>query len=181
MRAMTFLRHIIGLMLIAAICPQALSEPQSYRRKTTARNLRPVEAPKSRNAAMPPDTIPIDTLEAQGFPGAIRLSGYDKPLRSPRESLFVTNRTSYDIDGLILSMTYLDASGRELHSRSITVRCDIPAGLTRKIDFRSWDCQQSFYYKLSPKPRRDGATPYDVKCRVTAIIVPSTSGRTSHD
>lgn len=178
---MPYLRHIIASVLLAVISMQALAEPQVYRRKTTAKNLRPAELPASSNAAAVPDTIPLDTLEARGLAGAIRLSGYDKPLRSPRESLFVTNRTPYDIDGLLISLTYFDSADRELHSRSVTVRCDLPAGVTRKIDFRSWDLQQSFYYKLSPKPRRDGATPYDVKCRVTAIIIPSTSDRTSHD
>lgn len=171
-------------IFIAAIALIALTtsivSATDQRRRSTRKNLR--LAPSSVTATVTaPDTIPIDSLTAPDGKSPIRLSGYDKPLRSSRESLFITNNTSRDIDGIVLSIDYFDASGRKLHSRAVTVRCDLPQGQTRKIDFPSWDTQQSFYYKLSPKPRRDGATPYDIRCHATAIIVPSTSVRTNPD
>lgn len=111
-----------------------------------------------------------DTLHGP-ITDSIYLAGYDKPLRSTRESLFVTNRSDRDIDGLVIETEYRDMAGRQLHKRTVTISCDIPAGETRRVDFRSWDRQQSFYYRLSPKPKRSQATPYDVTCRTIGVIV----------
>ena len=180
MKAMNLPRILSAVVLTVWFMTATDSYAQSQRRRTTRKNLKPIHMTEKRPVSVP-DTIALDTLDSPDNHLKVRLSGYDKPLRSTRESLFATNRTPYDIDGIILKLTYIDSSGRELHSRLVTVRCDIPRGATRKIDFRSWDSQQSFYYKLSPKPKRDGATPYDIKCHATAIIIPSTSVRNSHD
>lgn len=173
------LHIVIAAIALAAMAASTVGA-SDQRRRTTRKNLRLVPTSVTATVAAP-DTIPIDSLVTSDAITPIRLSGYDKPLRSSRESLFVTNNTSRDIDGIVLSIDYFDASGRKLHSRMVTVRCDVPQGQTRKIDFPSWDTQQSFYYKLSPKPRRDGATPYDIRCHATAIIVHSTSARNNPD
>lgn len=100
---------------------------------------------------------------------SVTLAGYDKPLRSHRETLFVSNHLQADITYLIVHCEYYDMKGRQLHATDHKITCDIPAGETRQIYFSSWDKQQSFYYYLSSRPRRVDATPYKVKCRVTAV------------
>lgn len=179
----SMLRRRICLVILTATLAALIGvevNAAEQRRRTTRKNLRLAPANITATVAAP-DTILVDSIATADGEAPIRLSGYDKPLRSPRESLFVTNNTTLDIDGIVLALDYFDKSGRKIHSRSVTVRCDLPKGQTRKIDFASWDIQQSFYYKLSPQPRRDGASPYDIRCHATAIIVPSTSGRTNPD
>lgn len=105
----------------------------------------------------------------------ITLAGFDKPLRSGYETMFVTNQSDKHLLGIIVECNYTDSHNRQLHRRTITIPCDIPAGQTRQVKFRSWDTQQSFYYRLSPKPRRSEATSFDVTCTVIALITPKTA------
>lgn len=100
----------------------------------------------------------------------ITLAGFDKPLRSNYESMFVKNLTDKHLIGLIVECNYTDNSKRQLHQRTLTIPCNIPAGQTRQVRFRSWDTQQSFYYRLSSRPRRAEAVPFDVTCTVLAVI-----------
>ena len=109
-------------------------------------------------------------------PEEVRLSGYDKPLASRVESLFVTNGLNRDICGLEIILTYTDLQGRTLHEATRRIRTDVPAGTTRRVQFPSWDTQNSFYYRHSRRPRTANVTPYDVTCRVTRyILIPSDS------
>ncbi len=110
------------------------------------------------------DTITVTDAE-------VRLSGYDKPLRATRESLFVTSSLSDTIHALRLRLDYYDMSGRRLHSRDIDIKADIPPSETRSVNFKSWDTQKSFYYHLGAKPRSGTATPYDVKAHIIHIII----------
>ena len=168
---MPYLRHIIASVLLAVISMQALAEPQVYRRKTTAKNLRPAKLPASSNAAAVPDTIPLDTLEERGLAGAIRLSGYDKPLRSRRETFFATNTGEGTVGRLAFTISYFDTDGRLMHRASHNVDAPIPAGETRQIGLRSWDTQQAFYYERSAVPARtEQATPYRVSIAVDTVF-----------
>ncbi|MCM1293185.1 MAG: hypothetical protein NC230_06380 [Bacteroides sp.] len=99
-----------------------------------------------------------------------RLSGYDKPLRSNNESIFVTNTGEKRITALTLNIEYIDQSGRMLHSRKLTINCDIPSGETRMLTFKSWDKQHSFVYLRSTKPKRSDHTVYDIRCKVEQIV-----------
>lgn len=108
----------------------------------------------------------IDTL-AVGQ-GAIVMSGYDKPLRSNRETAFFTNNTNHHVAALVLNITYLDAKKRTLHKRRQVVKCSLPAGETRQLAWTSWDRQQSFVYALSRKPRVEAST-YDITCSIDSI------------
>ncbi len=101
----------------------------------------------------------------------ISLSGYEKPLRSRTETVFATNHSEHHISKLHLTISYHDMQGRELHTRSISVRCDIPPGTTRLITFPSWDKQQVFYYRLSSKPVRADGTPYDIHCSCDSATI----------
>lgn len=107
--------------------------------------------------------------------GEISLAGYDKPLRSRKETIFVSNALadSSSITALRLTITYRDSQGRQLHKTSRWIQADIPHSETRQLSFPSWDTQQSFYYRLSKKPRTT-ATPYDITATVdSATIVPA--------
>lgn len=104
----------------------------------------------------------------------LKIRGYDKPLRSRRESFFVVNTDTCGFDTLYLTLTYYDSAGRMLHRRSVAVRADVPAGETRNVGIPSWDRQYAFYYYLSPRPARAAATPYRVTVSVDSVrILPS--------
>lgn len=113
-----------------------------------------------------------DTLTADSVVRQIVLSGFDKPLRSNRETFFVINHTDCRIISLTVEFSYLTLDGRMLHSRIVRVGCDVPAGETRQVSCRSWDLQQSFYYSLSQRPRRSAGTPFEVKSRVVSVVTP---------
>ncbi|MBD5220244.1 MAG: hypothetical protein HDS72_08470 [Bacteroidales bacterium] len=136
---------------------------------TTRRNLQPAPAQaatQSSQAAGPT----YDTIAA---PRAhlLDINGYDKPLRSRRETFFVTNNTTAPVASIAFTINYLDTSGRQLHSASQRVGVDIPAGETRQVSLRSWDEQQAFYYTRSAVPTRAAqATPYDVTITVDTIF-----------
>ncbi len=104
----------------------------------------------------------------------LKIRGYDKPLRSRRESFFVVNTDTCGFDTLYLTLTYYDNAGRMLHRRSVAVEADVPAGETRNVGIPSWDRQYAFYYYLSPRPTRAAATPYRVTVSVDSVrILPS--------
>ncbi|MCM1076937.1 MAG: hypothetical protein NC411_06220 [Bacteroides sp.] len=114
-------------------------------------------------------TAVYDTITANTQDG-IKLSGYDKPLNSRKESLFVTNKLNRSLYGVEIHLTYTDLNGRMLHETTELIRAEIPAGTTRRIDFRSWDVQNSFYYYKSRKPKTSNVTPFMVACEVTRYI-----------
>ncbi len=102
------------------------------------------------------DTIALDST-------CLRLSGYEKTLRSAVESLFITNKSEAELSGITLQIQYLDMKGRQLHSRLVTVDVTVPPGETRMGRFASWDKQKVWYYYLSdPVRTRMQATPYRV-------------------
>lgn len=100
----------------------------------------------------------------------IALRGYDKPLTSSHETLFATNHTRSRITGITLRIAYTDLSDRQLHERTVTIPADIPPGATRKLRFRSWDEQCSFYYHKSRQPRTPRVTPYAVKVSIVYAV-----------
>lgn len=107
----------------------------------------------------------------------ICLSGYDKPLNSRKESLFVSNRLPHEITALEIRLTYSDMADRMLHETVREIRADIPGGTTRRIEFPSWDRQNSFYYHKGRKPRVDNVTPYKVSCTVISYVTPSNDSK----
>ncbi len=103
-------------------------------------------------------------------PGDFDIAGYDKPLKSRRETMLVTNRTDRDVDSLYLTIDYRDLKGRQLHHRSLWTPGDIPAGETRMIEVRAWDVQGSYVYRHSATPR-SLHTPYDVTVTIDSVAV----------
>lgn len=131
--------------------------------RTTRRGLRVADTPEAESG------IKADTLHTPQ-PDAVRISGYDKPLRSSYETMFVTNSTGRHITALRIQLDYYDNAGNILHSRQCDIAADIPSGTTRQISLRSWDKQNSFYYRLSARPRKADATPYDIRCSILYLL-----------
>lgn len=101
----------------------------------------------------------------------IVLSGYDKPLRTSRETMLVTNNAPRETRSLAFTITYLDMDGRQLHERTDTLKASIPAGETRMVKFSTWDTQHSFYYHLGQRPRTARVTPYSIRARVNFVVL----------
>ena len=139
----------------------------AYAQTTTRHGLKPkndaVEAAASASAL-------IDTV-ANPAAHTVDINGYDKPLRSRRETFFVTNNGGRPTSSLAVTITYYDSSRRQLHSRHASLPLVIPVGETRQASLKSWDEQLSFYYLRSAVPSRaEQATPYDVKISVDTIF-----------
>lgn len=105
-------------------------------------------------------TAAADTVTPS--PGMLALSGFAKPLRSTRETLFLTNRSMRRLTHVTLLLVYTDSQGRQLHKRQVAMACDVPPGETRQLTFASFDRQHTFYYHLNGKPRTADGTPFHV-------------------
>ena len=99
----------------------------------------------------------------------IAISGYDKPLNSHKETFFATNKSNKTVKTIGITLNYFDRKNRQLHSATTTIDCSIPPGETRLLSIKSWDKQNSFYYHLSAKPRRQ-ATPYSVTHTINFVV-----------
>ncbi len=137
--------------------------------ETVARRQRTTRGKVSGRNVAEPAKAAVDSIIIPDS-SEVLLYGYDKPLRSRQETVFVANNTLHDITALIFTTRYIDTKGRQFHQQSRRVRADIPSGATRKIDYRSWDAQQSFYYVGSRRSRASG-TPYDVRLSVDTVFV----------
>lgn len=148
-----------AIALILALCALC-----AYADKTTRRGLRVSEQPrKEAKSAVSADTV-IPS------PGMIELSGYEKPLRSNKESLFITNATRRLLLETVVEISYFDESGRLLHRRQVSIKTDVPPGETRQATFSSWDRQRVMYYHRSGKPRTADGTPYRIKTEVKSAV-----------
>ena len=129
--------------------------------------------PGARVAAMksaPAATATADTIVS---PTDITVRGYDKPLRSRRESFFVTNNNDTDtLRAISVTIDYKDSSGRQLHRAVHRLACDIPPHQTRQLTYKAWDTQQKFYYTRSDVPNTTAqASPFDVAISVDTAFV----------
>lgn len=157
-------------LLIAIICASVLAAACD----AAARWRRPVrpDAPAARASKKTPSAPEHDTVDVDS--GLITVAGFEKTLRSSRESMFVTNHSALPVTALQLDITYKDMSGRMLHRQSQWVSADIPPGETRMVAIASFDRQNLFYYHLSPlPPRATRATPFKVWVEVPRIIHPN--------
>jgi len=145
---------VIILLSVAWLAYAALAQ----RRNTMSGRLKPVPAAVSQVF----DSVPAAH-------GDLTFSGYDKRLRSARETMFVTNNTGTDICQIIFHIDYSDMQGRQLHRRRCVCRLDLPAGGTRCVDIPTWDRQGSFYFHGSRRSRNPGV-PYAIKISPDTII-----------
>lgn len=156
------MRPSFAITAIALIALSAATDTAARRRNTTSRKL---SLPTATSCA----DAPFDTVAAH--PDSVRFYGYEKTLRSTRETMFVSNRsTSRTISTLIFTINYADTQGRMLHSRRVEHPTDIPPEQTRRIDIPSWDRQQTFYYTGSPRPRTS-AIPYCVTITPDTLLL----------
>ena len=109
--------------------------------KTLRGKLRTAATAKSENVPPAAETA-FDTICAPAA-DRVRLSGYDKPLGSRVESLFVSNSLGTGISEIEITLDYTDMQGRTLHQAVRRVRADIPSGTTRRIQFPSWESAHS--------------------------------------
>ena len=157
------MRCIIIFILLMLAMPSVAQRRQS----TTRHNLR------TDKSLVVNDTIKVEpkniiTIEADDT--TYRLSGFDKPLNSLYETMFLTNNSSNDLVGIYFTIEYIARAGRHLNKSKRSLHVDIPAGETRQVRWSSWDRQQSFFYVGSRKPRIR-ATGFDIKCRVDSVEV----------
>lgn len=159
-------------LLLTAV--SLISPPvQSVRADNTLRGKRLTLSSSARDAiagikvspTTPPDTLRNPSRDS------IQASGYDKPLRTNRETLLITNATTRHLCGLALTLSYTDMQGRRLHERTDTLRTDIPPGRTHMLRLATWDTQQSYYYHRSRQPRTANVTPYDISCHIDFILL----------
>ena len=153
-------------ILFTALCLLPVSG--LYAQRTTRRPLRVrqhVEAVADSAALMQLDTI--------FSPGAlVAVSGYEKPLRSLRETMHVTNLDSLrPLCSISVDIVYLDVDSAQVHHRRLDLDCDIPPGETKMIAFRSWDVQNRFYYVCGPKPR-SAAYPFSIRLNILSASYP---------
>lgn len=140
-----------GLVLLSA-CTSADAQ------RTTRHKLKSVPAGSLEQVSK------SDTLFTAADSTAFSFNGYEKALRSSRESFFVTNNTDSLVDRLTVELVYMDMQGRMLDRRTVDIDLEIKPGETRKADIRSWDTQKVMYYYRSPRPRGSSqATPYRLR------------------
>lgn len=155
-------RFYITLIALVAVSSAFMS---AEAQRTTRSRLKAGHKSEISAAKLEYDTVAV-AADSLLFP----FSGYEKTLRSSKESFFVTNRSDSTVTRLSLDIIYKDMKGRPLDTRSVDLDIDLPAGETRRIDLRSWDRQNVFYYHLSPVPRSDHATPYRVNILLKAAM-----------
>lgn len=153
-------------LLLTAFATAALLATSA---QTTTR--RGLKSNASKASATEKTATPVDTIvnpEAH----TVDINGYDKPLRSRRETFFVTNNSKKEVAAIAVTLTYSDKAGRQLHQQKKNVDVEIPAGETRQVSIPSWDKQQSFYYVRSTVPTRtDNVSSFDVTINVDSLFV----------
>lgn len=148
-------RVLFILTVVAAACTLVCAQ------NTMRRGLK-LRGQEATNTAV---SVACDTVSAPTF---VAVSGYDKPLRSRRESVFVANSdTARTLHSVELEITYTDMQNHMLHRRTKWVTANAAPGERRLLTFPSWDVQCVFYYHQNqPYRPRTQATPYKVSIRV---------------
>lgn len=115
------------------------------------------------------DNVELRIENADSLPvlpcDSVSVSGYDKALRSGRESFRVANHYPRRVTGIVVDIVYRHAGGGEmLHARRLRLGCDIPPGETRQLEWSAWDKQNRYYYHdTRVTPRSVKAVPYEVE------------------
>lgn len=146
---------LLILLVITSVCAADC-------RRTTRHGLRPEPVVPSETVA---EGDSVDVAE-----GDFTLAGFEKPLRSRRESFFVTNNTGRDIISLRIRLIYYDLDDRMLDTRTVDAAVDVAPGETSRVYIRAWDLQDVFYYYRSARPRSGVATPFKVSVTVTGAV-----------
>lgn len=158
----------LTILAIAILIFSFISDAQ----RTTRKGLK---AAQTEVAVTPVSQSVFDTI-APPAAHQVDFNGYDKPLRSRRETFFATNNSKDSIAAMAFTITYYDGRHRMLHSAKHKVSIDIPAGETRQVSLKSWDPQFNFYYIRSAVPQRtQKATPYEITIAIDTLFVKTPS------
>lgn len=150
------LRVIVTSLMVLAVTSVAAPDTRTTRKKL-------VKAEQDVTAVTESTTL---------SPDSITIADYDKPLRSNYETIFVTNRHQRKLVQITINIDYIDMNGSQLHSRSVTVECEIPPGATRQLHTRAWDRQKAFYHHTTrSKPRSPHARPYKVVVTPVSLLL----------
>lgn len=151
------------LLTIAFICLCITAAAKD----TTRRNLH--AAPRQSHT----ETEQCDTLNRLQAAQHIVITGYEKPLRSTKETVMIhLNEGAPDVRHVIFDIEYNDLDGKQLHKRTVELPIDITPGGTRMYIFKSWDVNKVFYYHLNTPPRTTAqGTPYTIKLDIRAILI----------
>ena len=115
-----------------------------------------------------------DTITDRTVIGTIvKISVYQKTVRSRVESMMLTNLTKTDtIKSLTVDLNYTSTDGQQLNRREVTVTVTVPPGETRHVSFTSWDRQQLFYYHATPPSRRtDRTRPFHIAITPLTLVL----------
>ena len=155
------MKKLLAFALIILAC-SALAKQRSTRQKLSTCD----------DASVAADTMLVlaDTLRGDTLAASLKISGYEKPLRSRHETMLLTNAdTLRTLTSVAINITYIDMLGRTLHSRTTAANIIVPPRETRMLDIKSWDVNQLFYYHLNPPARTSTqATPYRVTVTATS-------------
>ena len=153
------------LLFLIALTMAVAASAQNYRRPTPNKPARHAVAAQTVE-------IQCDTV-ANPPADSVVVTGFDKQLRSKRETMFVSNHTARTITSITLRIDYFDMAGHQLHSATHSTSVDLPPGQTRQIEVPAFDRTDRFYYHLSPAPTRaQQATPFTVTVTVLQITHP---------
>lgn len=154
--------RVISLIAAALfLCPPAMDARKTgYRLKTEKPDKASQETEKMSKGSFMVASQCSDCNNGYDIKG-VGFSGYDKPLKSSKETFFITNRTDRTMSGVTLYIDYRTPDGRQLDKRFVRLSCLIPAGETRSVDIDSWDKNKNFYYYKGTVPAK-GGNPYAV-------------------
>lgn len=154
------------ILLSAVILPLLFRQPAEGKRVRLSMKP-PVEARQSKGVL--PKSETLDSLRVTLLADSISIAGFDKPLRSTRETFFVVNNSSVTIAWIDFEITYRDMEGRMLHRRDEHVDIDLPQGETRMVAVKSFDLQKSLYYHRSATPKNGAGIPFMVEIAIKGI------------
>ena len=155
-------------LFLTTVMLAAVAVAMSAQRVVTTRpgNLQP--------AAVRPEVSSITAVADTAALDSLSVSAYDKPLRSLRETFFVTNNLASDtLTSLQLRLTYTaSADSAMLHSRTAILPCDIPPAQTRQLYLIAWDRQYTYYSENTRiKPQSTKAVPYSTRIELLGATV----------
>lgn len=107
-------RILVVLTVIAAL----VCGGDAWARRTTRSKLKTPEV-----QSLPGAEIPVRT-------GMITVQGYDKPLRSRYETMFVTNHTDSTVTAVRMRLQYISMDGDTIHEAVRVVKCQMPPKAT---------------------------------------------------
>lgn len=151
------MKHLFPLFIAILLTAMTAAGDDTTRKGPLRPRLAPTVAAVS-------DTLRLGASEIS--PDSLVIAAYDKPLRSQRETFFITNNhAAMSLTSITLRLTYRrHDDGTMLHARTVTLSVPVPPGETRQLYVTSWDRQYTYYHHATRiTPRSPKAVAYDVE------------------